>query len=780
MNQIRTTIYWGTLLLLPTATPTLAASSVQFNDAKYAVAENASNVLLSVSRSGDVETVVTVDYLTADNSAKAGEDYAAASGTLTFAAGQTNQTLRVNILNDGLREPTEAFSVTLSNPSANAVLGSRISTSVSIQDNDTGIQVEFPQYWAGEGTGFVVVGVVRGPDENMPATVDYTTTARTGEDYTETSGTLSFTTDEKLKLITIPILNDGVKEPDERFTFKLSNATGDVLGGQTSATITIIDNDPGVQFAANQLWVQEVEGTVKLTVMRGNDIQLDAFTVEYATTNGTATAGSDYTETKGTLAFAEGEMTKFFNVPILNDGVAEKDEQFKVVLSNPTGGMVLATATNATATVTVCDVTEMLPHRFEAVQVSPQGTVSLTLGGGFTPGLGLSNRFQPYFDIYPVEISSNLVDWTPLTWLVRTNASTNQLTFVDHEIKASSQRFYRTPATTFIAPQRVPSGPYPVGVTDRTITDATRHNRYRISTNSSIPITIWYPANRQPGQWPAARDPKSLARDPRALDGIIDRVPYLQSYSVRNAPFAAGLVGRPLVFWSHGYQDYRNDGQEWAENLASHGYVVVGVDHPDASFVVYPDGLYLYTDVADTTGRAQSPQQLQSRVRDFVVVLDEMTRGNLNDEVFAGRLNVQNAAAMGWSYGGGTVAEFCRIDSRCKAAVVLEGYFENADTLLATGLAKPVLSMYQAGSSDLRLFNKLSRDAVWFQLRFAEHYSFGTWYWAESFSTLDRRREAARTITDYSLWFLNKHLKGSTDPMPQPADYTQIFNFKQK
>ncbi len=40
--------------------------------------------------------------------------------------------------------------------------------------------------------------------------------------------------------------------------------------------------------------------------------------------------------------------------------------------------------------------------------------------------------------------------------------------------------------------------------------------------------------------------------------------------------------------------------------------------------------------------------------------------------------------------------------------------------------------------------------------------------------------ELARTIADYTLWFLNKLLKGSTDPMPQPADYPQLFNFKQK
>jgi len=78
--------------------------------------------------------------------------------------------------------------------------------------------------------------------------------------------------------------------------------------------------------------------------------------VDYATTNGTAVAGTDYTETKGTLAFAPGEMTRSFSVPVLDDGVAKQDRQFKVRLSNPAGGGVLVT--NKTATVTVCDMRE--------------------------------------------------------------------------------------------------------------------------------------------------------------------------------------------------------------------------------------------------------------------------------------------------------------------------------------------------------------------------------------------------------------------------------------
>jgi dienelactone hydrolase len=236
----------------------------------------------------------------------------------------------------------------------------------------------------------------------------------------------------------------------------------------------------------------------------------------------------------------------------------------------------------------------------------------------------------------------------------------------------------------------------------------------------------------------------------------------------------------PVVFWSHGGWGGHDEGAEWAEHIASHGYVVVSVDHFDGSYVIYPDGTYVFIDYADLTGRELSVQLLQDRVRDFVVVLDEMARWNQGDDIFTGRLDVQNTAAMGWSYGGGAAAEFCRVDARVKAAIVLEGYFQNADTLLAIGLTKPVLSMYQGSANDLRLFNKLNQDAIWFQIQSTEHVSFCAYYWLVTSTTLDRSRETARTITDYSIWFLNKYLKGSADPMPQPTNYPQLFNFRQK
>ena len=755
--------------------------TLRFSTTSYTIAESAGSVSLTVWRLYDTNTPVSVDFATGDFSAKASLDYTATNGTLVFAAGVTNRTLTVSILNDGLVEATEYFRITLSNPT-NAVLGAPAGAGVYITDNDVGLQFEFANYWAREDEGSVLIGVVRGDDGNLPFSVDFATsnlTATNGLDYTATNGTLSFAAGEKVKLFTVPLLNDGLKESSETFRVTLSNPTNQVLGSQKLATITITDNDPGVQFTRNEYWVYEDEGAILLTVSRGNDGLLGAFTVDYATSNINAIAGQDYAETHGTLGFAAGEMSKSFTVPVFDEAVAELNERFKVLLSNPTGGMALGMATNRTATVTLCDRTEMAPHRLDNIHVSPEGVVSLTLGGGYTPGVGLVNWSKLGFDIYPLEASTNLVDWVPLKWLVRTSASTKALTFVDSQASGSAPRFYRTPTRAFVAAQRAPTGPYAVGFTDRTLIDDTRRNRYRISTNNSFPITIWYPAERVAGQWPGPYLPGPFVRDLAVWGDTL--MSYCCGYSASNAPSAKGLGQLPVVLWSHGWTDVRSDGMEWAEHLASHGYVVVGIDHTDGSMVAYPDGTYLFTDFSDLVGRGLDAQLIQDRVRDFAVVLEVLEGWNQNDSLFAGKLDVQNVAVLGYSLGGAAAGEFCRLDPRCVAAVALDpGGFNATPTLNTLGLQKPSLTMHRPDLTDDILFSKATTNAYWFQVRCIDHGSFGTWYWAVTATDLPAARETARTITDWTLWFLNKYLKGSADPMPQTAAYPQIFNFKQK
>src|SRR5262245_41045380 len=135
-------------------------STLQFSASTYTVAESAGTATLSVRRLNDTATVVSVDYATADGTATNGVKYFSTSGTLAFAAGETNQTITVPILNNGFVEGTKTFKMILSNPT-NAVLGTPTTNTVSITDNDVGIQIEFATNSVAEDAGAVTLAVVR-------------------------------------------------------------------------------------------------------------------------------------------------------------------------------------------------------------------------------------------------------------------------------------------------------------------------------------------------------------------------------------------------------------------------------------------------------------------------------------------------------------------------------------------------------------------------------------------------------------------------------------------
>ena len=86
-------------------------STLQFSAATYTVAESAGLAALTVERMNDTNTTVSVDFATVDGTATNGLKYTAVSGTLAFGAGETNQTIVVPILNNGLVEGSKNFKV---------------------------------------------------------------------------------------------------------------------------------------------------------------------------------------------------------------------------------------------------------------------------------------------------------------------------------------------------------------------------------------------------------------------------------------------------------------------------------------------------------------------------------------------------------------------------------------------------------------------------------------------------------------------------------------------
>ncbi len=346
------------VLLLAVAPHAISQPTLQFAATSYSVAESAGTVTLNVQRLGDSAPVVGVDFTTVDGTATNGIKYTAASGTLTFEAGVTNLPITVTILNNGLVEVTKSFRVVLSNATGGAVPGSgaRTNVTVSINDNDVGMQIRFPTYSVAEDAGAVVISLTRGDDGTSPMTVDYTTansTAISGADYIGVTNTLGFAAQERDKLVAIPILNDNLKEANKTFRVTLLNAVGGSLGTYRTTTVTILDNDLGFQFETNSYACYEDAGAARIGVRRGTDDTNSAVTVDLATTNLTATHGLDYLGVTNTLAFAPGEVLKFVDIPVLNDGLPEPSKTFRGTLSNPTGNAVLGTP--ATATVTLRD-----------------------------------------------------------------------------------------------------------------------------------------------------------------------------------------------------------------------------------------------------------------------------------------------------------------------------------------------------------------------------------------------------------------------------------------
>ncbi len=165
-------------------------------------------------------------------------------------------------------------------------------------------------------------------------------TASSPEDFTATTGLLSFGIGETSKTFTIAITNDSVAEADESFFPYLHNATGSQSIAAQFSSVTIIDDDrPGVvSFTVPSVTVAESVGSVTLTVQRTNG-STGSGTVDYSLNfnNGVSASAEDFIFAPGTLTFASGETSKQIIVPIINDTLAEGTEYFGVSLSNPSG-----------------------------------------------------------------------------------------------------------------------------------------------------------------------------------------------------------------------------------------------------------------------------------------------------------------------------------------------------------------------------------------------------------------------------------------------------------
>ncbi|WP_338415330.1 Calx-beta domain-containing protein [uncultured Sphaerotilus sp.] len=369
----------GTGTVPPGVTPTDDRPHATIND--VVVNEAAGTATFTVTLAGTATTPITIDYATADGTAKAGKDYTATTGTVTFAPGETSKSITVLILNDAVYEGSETFTVNLANPSSNALITDPTGLG-TIKDDGTGTVppgvtpdddrplVTINDVLVNEASKSAVFTVTLSNPSDLPVTVKYSSvngSAEAGFDYDAVLGALTFAPGELTKTISVPLKNDTVYEGAETFQIVLTdptNATVNAPGAGVDATKdgtgigTIVDDGTGgplspdtppgtpldndkPAIAINDVVVNEASRSAIFTVTLTNPAKM-AVTVDFASADGTAKAGAglDYTAVSGTLTFAPGETSKTITVPILDDSVFEGSETFTINLSAPTNATI--------------------------------------------------------------------------------------------------------------------------------------------------------------------------------------------------------------------------------------------------------------------------------------------------------------------------------------------------------------------------------------------------------------------------------------------------------
>jgi len=271
-------------------------------------------------------------------------------------------------------------------------------------------------------------------------------------------------------------------------------------------------------------------------------------------------------------------------------------------------------------------------------------------------------------------------------------------------------------------------------------------------TKRELLVWIWYPSaagqsvamdDYVPAQMRAAAGPGSgpwrlMTRDASKVHGHSTRdsdvSPQQRSYPVviMRAGASAGVVGYSTL----------------AEDLASHGYVVVGFDAPYRTFVVgFPDGRVMRRTPENNPELCEGQEQAQqarcvNRVltawtADIAFVLDRLERLNTSDASgkFKGRLDITRVGVFGHSFGGATAAQFCHDDSRCKAGIDVDG--QPFGSVIQAGLHQPFMFLLsdhgdssdpvsrQIGANIQSIYDRLPPDGrLRVEIRGANHFLF--------------------------------------------------------
>lgn len=257
------------------------------------------------------------------------------------------------------------------------------------------------------------------------------------------------------------------------------------------------------------------------------------------------------------------------------------------------------------------------------------------------------------------------------------------------------------------------TGPYQVGTTLHHLTDSSRQELYGNDPTAprEIMVQVWYPANptkdNVQSQW--MQDIEAAAPAIATYIDLpsfaLDHLKYVKANAFIDAPPITDSKGFPILIFSHGWAGFKEQNIFQVEELASHGYTVLGISHTyGAVLTVFPDGRQAPRNPeALPSGVSKEEYDLAANLlvrqwaQDISFVIDELKKTDHPSTfgLLTGKLDLSKIGIFGHSTGASATVEFCATDPRCKAALVMDLWAEPISAeAIAAGLSQPLMIMH--------------------------------------------------------------------------------------
>jgi len=334
----------------PTALLTIVNddSAISFASSSYQVSKSVPGGVeqVSIIRQGSTSGGSTVVFsTTANGTAVPGTDYTPLNNVLVaFNPGVTNVMVPVSINNNGLQEGNRTVTMQLTNATGSALYNPSNATLTIIDTvHLPGVLVfSAANYNVGTSNSNAYLTVYRTNGWSGIVSVNYSTVPGSAQpfvDYYSTNGLLTFNEGVTNLTIIVPLVPQSQVKPPVSLSVILTNAVnGATLASPSNATVTIYSSSTNtyLSFATATNLVPWDAGDVALTVLRLYNVS-GTTTVAYSTTDGTATAGTNYVATSGTLTFTNGQTQQTIIVPLIANTQTTGNRNFTVSLSSPSG-----------------------------------------------------------------------------------------------------------------------------------------------------------------------------------------------------------------------------------------------------------------------------------------------------------------------------------------------------------------------------------------------------------------------------------------------------------